>query len=277
MKFLTSGKYLVSLARRAASTRSVLENRKCTLTLSLRKSQTLLIEMESRQDLRTGSGFARTNLARVVCTRSRGDALGGETDMSTQNPRYAFGNPKCVSLFSSSSKFALFDHVRHLRRSAAYWLLVERLDEMGARFKLSWARPTNPWNPDRRQLIWELRSWQVNGEKLSSKDKPCLRPPFNDERWDSKFEFEWTRVRCGLSLGLWRGWWSGQGSGAVSPQGLQGLSKALVSLQARGKPSWRSQPWPRTDASGDKIKGYRTNEHAFLSEIDRSTNLQHLH
>ena len=43
----------------------------------------------------------------------------------------------------------------------------------------------------------------------------------------------------------------------------------------RGKPSWRSQPWPRTDASGDKIKGYRTNEHAFLSEIDRSRNLQH--
>ena len=97
MKFLTSGKYLVSLARRAASTRSVLENRKCTLTLSLRKSQTLSIEVESRQDLRTGSGFARTNLALVVCTRSRGDALGGETDMSNQNPRYGFGNPKCVS------------------------------------------------------------------------------------------------------------------------------------------------------------------------------------
>ena len=95
--YLTSGKYLVSLARRAASTRSVLENKKCTLTLSLRKSQTLLIEVESRQDLRTGSGFARTNLALVVCTRSRGDALGGETDMSNQNPRYGFGNPKCVS------------------------------------------------------------------------------------------------------------------------------------------------------------------------------------
>ena len=39
MKFLTSGKYLVSLARRAASTRSVLENRKCTLTLSLVSSK----------------------------------------------------------------------------------------------------------------------------------------------------------------------------------------------------------------------------------------------
>ena len=101
MKFLTSGKYLVSLARRAASTRSVLENRKCTLTLSLRKSQTLLIEVESRQDLRTGSGFARTNLALVVCTRSRGDALGGETDMSNQNPRYGFRKSKmCFTLFS---------------------------------------------------------------------------------------------------------------------------------------------------------------------------------
>ena len=39
MKFLTSGKYLVSLARRAASTRSVLENRKYTLTLSLVSSK----------------------------------------------------------------------------------------------------------------------------------------------------------------------------------------------------------------------------------------------
>ena len=133
----------------------------------------------------------------------------------------------CFTLFSSS-KFALFDHVRHLRRSAAYWLLVERLEEMGARFKLSWARPTDPGNPDRRQLI-------SGKAQLSSKDKPCLWPPFNDERWDSQFEFEWTRVRCGLSLGLWRGWWSGQGSGAVSLQGLQGLSKALVSLQAKGK------------------------------------------
>ena len=131
----------------------------------------------------------------------------------------------------SSSKFALFDHVWNLRRSAAYWLLVERLDEMGARFKLSWARPTDPWNPDRRQLISKLRPWQVNEEGQAI----CLWPPFNDERWDSQFEFEWTRVRCGLSLGLWRGWWSGQGSGAVSLQGLQGLSKALVSLQAEGK------------------------------------------
>ena len=32
----------------------------------------------------------------------------------------------------------------------------------------------DPWNPDRRQLISELRPWQVKGEKLSSKDKSCL-------------------------------------------------------------------------------------------------------
>ena len=276
MKYLTSGKYLVSLARRAASTRSVLENRKYTLTLSLLvwNSQTLLLEVESCQDLRTGSGFARTNLALVVCTRSRGDALGGETDMSTQNPRYAFGNPKCVSLFSSSSKFALFDHVRHLRRSAAYWLLVERLEEMGARFKLSWARPTNPWNPDRRQLISKLRPWQVNEEKLWSKDKSCLST-MKDEILNLNLNEQGSVVDCPSAFE--------EVGGQVKAAALSLLKVFKVfprrwSLsKPRGKPSWRSQPWPRTDASGDKIKSYGTNGHAFLSEIDRSTNLQHLH
>ena len=44
---------------------------------------------------------------------------------------------------------------------------------------MRWERGLNcpehdPWTPDRRQLISELRHWQVNGEKLSSKDKSCL-------------------------------------------------------------------------------------------------------
>ena len=174
----------------------------------------------------------------------------------------------CFTLFSSS-KFALFDQVRHLRRWAAFWLLVERLEEMGARFKLSWARPTDPGNPDRRQLISELRPWQVNGEKLSSKDKPCLWPPFSDERWDPQFEFEWTRVRCGFSLGLWRGWWSGQGSGAVFPQGLQGLSKAVVSLQAKGKAKLEVTALAKDRRFWGQDQKLQ-NKWAFLSEIDIS-------
>ena len=167
MKFLTSGKYLVSLARRAASTRSVLENRKCTLTLSLVSSKSKLIEAESRQDLSTGSGFARTNLALVVCTRSRGDALGGETDMSNQNPKYGFGNPKCVSLFlllQSLLSSTTSDTSGVQRPTDCLWSGWRRW-ERGLNCPGSTTHgPVDPWNPDRRQLISKLRPWQVNEE-----------------------------------------------------------------------------------------------------------------
>ena len=73
----------------------------------------------------------------------------------------------CFTLFSSS-KFALFDHVRHLRRSAAYWLLAERLDEMGARFKLSWEHdPRTHGTPI-------VVSWSQSSDpgRSTRKDKP---------------------------------------------------------------------------------------------------------
>ena len=38
--------------------------------------------LKNLRNLRTGSGFARTNLALVLWTRSRGDAHGGEIDIS---------------------------------------------------------------------------------------------------------------------------------------------------------------------------------------------------
>ena len=237
--------------------------------------------MESRQDLRTGSGFARTNLALVVCTRSRGDALGGETDMSNQNPRYALGNPKCVSLFSllqslpSSTRSDTSGVQRPTDCLWSGWMRWER----GLNCPEQWARPTDPWNPDRRQLISKLRPWQVNGEKPSSHPRTSHAfdhlSTMKDEILNLNLNEQGSVVDCPSAFE--------EVSGQVKAAALSLLKVFKVfprrwSLsKPRGKPSWRSQPWPRTDASGDKIKSYGTNERAFLSEIDRSTNLQHLH
>ena len=181
MKFLTSGKYLVSLARRAASTRSVLENRKYTLTLYLRKSQTLLIEVESRQDLRTGSGFARTNLALVVCTRSRGDALGGETDMSNQNPRYGFGNPKCVShsfLLQSLPSSTTSDTSGVQRPTDCLWSGWRRW-ERGLNCPEHDPRTHRPMEP--RSSSADLRAPILAGQRKKALIQGQVLP-FNDER-----------------------------------------------------------------------------------------------
>ena len=95
--------------------------------------------------------------------------------MSDQNPRYGFGNPKCVShsfLLQSLPSSTTSDTSGVQRPTDCLWSGWRR-----------WERGLNcpehdpqtlPWNPDRRQLISELRHWQVNGEKLSSKDKSCL-------------------------------------------------------------------------------------------------------
>ena len=89
----------------------------------------------------------------------------------------------CFTLFSSS-KFALFDHVRHLRRSAAYWLLVERLEEMGARFKLSWEhdpRTRGPMEP--RSSSADLKAPTLAGQRGRTSHMPLT----TFQRWKMRF------------------------------------------------------------------------------------------
>ena len=110
------------------------------------------------KNLRTGSGFARTNLALVLCTRSRGDAHGGETDISKP--------PICIFPISS---FAYF-----LSSTTSHPCGVLRpTDCLGrsGRIERSLNCPAPPPPPSRlrRQLMRLPRPWQVKAEKPSSR------------------------------------------------------------------------------------------------------------
>ena len=169
----------------------------------------------------------------------------------------------CFTLFSSS-KFALFDQVRHLRRSAAYWLLVERLDEMGARFKLSWEHdPRTHGTPI-------VVSWSQSSDPGRStwKDKPYAFDHLSimkDEILNLNLNEQGSVVDCPSAFE--------EVSGQVKAAALS-LLKVFKVFPRRwslskpgGKPSWRSQPWPRTDAFGDKIKSYRKMSMRFFQKL----------
>ena len=111
------------------------------------------------KNLRTGSGLARTNLALVLCTRSRGDAHGGETDISKP----------LICIFSISS----FEYFLSSTTSHPCGVLrpTDCLGRSG-RIERSLNCPAPPPPPPsrlRRQLMRLPRPWQVKAEKPSSR------------------------------------------------------------------------------------------------------------
>ena len=104
----------------------------------------------------------------------------------------------------------------------------------------------DPWNPDRRQLISELRSWQVNGEKLSSKDKSCLST-MKDEILNLNLNEQGSVVDCpsafeevggqvkAAALSLLKVFKVFQGAG-LSPS--QGKAKLEVTALAKDRRFW---------------------------------------
>ena len=130
--------------------------------------------LKNPRNLRTGSGFARTNLALVLWTRSRGDAHGGEIDISD------FFALNVVSNFSFKlQKYFLSSPTSHLpgvqRPTDCLW----SGSEAWARFKLS-STPS-------ADCSGTQRPWQVKAEKqeFSVKDKHCF------QRWKQRLQI-WT-------------------------------------------------------------------------------------
>ena len=214
MFFSTSGKYFVSVARRAARTRSVLENGKSILCHWSHKNS-----LKNPRNLRTGSGFARTNLALVLWTRSRGDAHGGEIDISD------FFALNVVSHFSFKlQKYFLSSPTSHLpgvqRPTDCLW----SGSEAWARFKLSWTPTADCSGSDPGRSRRKSKSSQS-------------RTSTNDESRDSKFELDLTKDPLWFVSRSWLkrpGWKPTQGK--ADP--CQGKVKLEVTACAKDKPGF---------------------------------------
>ena len=210
------------MARRAASTRSVLENENGirTRVLSSRKSQNLKVVQKPE------------NRVRFCSHKSCSCALHPLQRRCTwRRDRHI----KVSNLYFSNFLFwifSVFNHVPPLWRSAAYWLLGEEREDW-AQFKLSCSSSSSIQAPSSADAPAATLAGQGGKAQLKS-SKPRTSPALTiDESWDSQFEFELTKgfvVSClQLVTGAFKEWVSGEGSRSLP----------------RWKPSWRSQPEPR--------------------------------
>ena len=179
------------------------------------------------RNLRTGSGFARTNLALVLWTRSRGDAHGGEIDISD------FFALNVVSNFSFKlQKYFLSSPTSHLpgvqRPTDCLW----SGSEAWARFKLS-STPSADWGA--------TLAGQGGKARVLSQGQALLSTMKGET---PNLNLIWQKIRYGLSLA--RDW---------SVQGFEGSRSKEKPIPAKEKSSWRSQPVPRTNQA---LNSFRT-------------------
>ena len=214
------------MARRAASTRSVLEKNKnaleSPLSLFVTKSKNYF---SSKRNLSQtwGQGQVLHEQILLLCFAPVQEAM--HMEGRPTYPSLRFVCFKCIFCplfpFSSSVEiFSIFNHVPPPWRSAAYWLLGDER-EAWARFKLSCELLLLAPLSRLRQLIpWPAAATLAGqgGKAQLKSSEPRTSPALtiNAESWDSQFEFEGSVVVClsaGVKLELWS--W-GQGSAALS-------------------------------------------------------------